>query len=120
MSPSKEMIQSVRKSAGLSQAKAAEMVYLSGGFRWSEYERGIRSPDAARWELFLIKVGLHEEIELESTDVKKIAEELRIKALNKFTSELDRCKLLAAHYSLLGKFDKAVQCHLQCRLEESR
>lgn len=48
-----------RKSAGLTQAQAAGLVHLSSGLRWSEYERGERSPDPARWELFLLLTNQH-------------------------------------------------------------
>jgi hypothetical protein len=48
-----------RQATGLTQAEAAELVYLTRLETWSEYERGIRPIDAARWELFLIKTGQH-------------------------------------------------------------
>lgn len=35
------------------------LVYLNRGETWSEYERGVRPIEAARWELFLIKTGQH-------------------------------------------------------------
>jgi hypothetical protein len=46
-----------REKVGLTQAQAAEVVYLSGYQRWHEYEKGVRSIDKARWELFLLKTG---------------------------------------------------------------
>jgi DNA-binding transcriptional regulator YiaG len=57
--PSGAEIAAVRKSAGLTQAQAAELVHLSAAKRWSEYERGTQTIDAARWELFVCKVGRH-------------------------------------------------------------
>lgn len=40
-------------------AQAAELVGLGDKARWAEYERGARSPDAARWALFLLATGQH-------------------------------------------------------------
>lgn len=48
-----------RTAAGLSQSAAAALVHLSSGLRWSEYERGVRNIDPARWELFLLLTGQH-------------------------------------------------------------
>lgn len=48
-----------RTAAGLSQSSAATLVHLSSGLRWSEYERGVRNIDPARWELFLLLTGQH-------------------------------------------------------------
>lgn len=52
-------VRSAREAAGLTQPEAAQLVYLNRGETWSEYERGLRPIDAARWELFLIKTGQH-------------------------------------------------------------
>jgi putative transcriptional regulator len=52
-------IRAAREAAGLSQEQAAAVVHLGNRMRWSEYERGARGMDPARWELFLIKVGRH-------------------------------------------------------------
>lgn len=57
--PTPGEIAAARQAAGLSQAQAAELVGLSDKARWSEYERGARSPDAARWALFLLATGQH-------------------------------------------------------------
>lgn len=59
--PSKEEVIAAREAAGLNQEQAAELVYLSSFTRWSEYERGVRNIDAARFELFQIKTGQHRE-----------------------------------------------------------
>ena len=56
--PTPEAIRAARDAAGLTQAEAAELVHLGRAVRWSEYERG-HPMDAARWELFLVKVGQH-------------------------------------------------------------
>lgn len=57
--PSPTDITAARQEAGLSQAQAAELVGLGDKARWAEYERGARSPDAARWALFLLATGQH-------------------------------------------------------------
>jgi len=57
--PTLDMIVHARLAAGLTQAQAAEYVHLSTFQRWSEYERGARKIDVAKWELFLLKTGLH-------------------------------------------------------------
>lgn len=59
--PSPERIVQARKLAGLTQPEAAELVHLGSFQRWSEYERGVTSIELARWELFLIKTGQHDE-----------------------------------------------------------
>ncbi len=48
-----------RTAAGLSQAQAASLVHLGSAVRWSEYERGVRVIDPARWELFQLLTGQH-------------------------------------------------------------
>jgi hypothetical protein len=55
--PTAEAIKAARLDAGLTQSEAAEFVYLGDVARWSEYERGVKRIDVARWELFLIKIG---------------------------------------------------------------
>lgn len=57
--PTPGEIAAARQAAGLSQAQAAELVGLGDKARWAEYERGARSPDAARWALFLLATGQH-------------------------------------------------------------
>ena len=57
--PTGKNILAVRTRAGMSQTDAANLVYLGSGSRWSEYERGARQMDRARWELFLLKVHQH-------------------------------------------------------------
>lgn len=58
--PTAEEVLAVRQRAGLSQGDAAAMVHLSSFSRWSEYERGIRTMDPAKYELFKIKTGQHD------------------------------------------------------------
>lgn len=48
-----------RQRAGQSQTQAAALVGLSGGIRWSEYERGVRVPELSRWALYLLATGQH-------------------------------------------------------------
>jgi len=57
--PAAAAVRAARETAGLSQAQAAALVGLGLASRWSEYERGVRSIDAARWALFLLAVGQH-------------------------------------------------------------
>lgn len=57
--PTSQQVRAARHSAGLSQDKAARLVGLAHGVRWSEYESGRAPMDAARWELFLVKTGQH-------------------------------------------------------------
>lgn len=59
--PTPEQVAQARIAANLTQEQAAELVHLRSGVRWSEYERGARVIDEARWELFLIKTGMHDE-----------------------------------------------------------
>lgn len=62
--PAPEAIRAARDAADLTQAEAAELVHLGSAKRWSEYECGAQAMDAARWELFLIKTGQHNEFAL--------------------------------------------------------
>lgn len=48
-----------RQAAGLDQAGAAALVGLGSGARWSEYERGTRNIDPARWAVYLLATGQH-------------------------------------------------------------
>ena len=57
--PTPEDVRAARDRAGLSQAQAAELAGLQDKARWSEYERGARQIDGARWALWLLSVGLH-------------------------------------------------------------
>jgi hypothetical protein len=52
-------VKRARLASGLSQAEASARVRLRCSSRWSEYERGVRVIDAARWELFLLLTDLH-------------------------------------------------------------
>ena len=56
--PSPADIRSARIAAGLTQAQAADMVYLGAPERWTEYESGTRNIGRARWALFLLRAGL--------------------------------------------------------------
>ena len=56
-----EIIREYCERAGLSQASAARLVLLGNKARWSEYERGVQTIDAARWALFLLLTGQHPE-----------------------------------------------------------
>jgi DNA-binding XRE family transcriptional regulator len=59
--PTKEEVQGARRKAGVSQERAAQLAGLTSHTRWSEYERGVRRMDPARFELFLIKTDQHPE-----------------------------------------------------------
>lgn len=59
--PTPGMITALRMRAGFTQQQAAELVHLGAAKRWSEYERGVQAMDAARWELFRIKCGVHQQ-----------------------------------------------------------
>ncbi len=62
--PSAGQARKARDSAGLTQAQAAELVGLGRNLRWSEYERGARICDPARWMLFLLLTDQHAEYRL--------------------------------------------------------
>jgi transcriptional regulator with XRE-family HTH domain len=49
----------VRERAKLTQAEAANVARLGATARWGEYEIGTRSPDPARFELFLLFTDQH-------------------------------------------------------------
>jgi transcriptional regulator with XRE-family HTH domain len=57
--PTKEQVAAARRAANISQDTAAALVHLSSSVRWSEYERGERNIDPAKFELFQIKTGQH-------------------------------------------------------------
>lgn len=57
--PSKLEVLEARTAAGLTQKQASELVHLGSPVRWAEYENGTRNIDAARWELFGLKVWLN-------------------------------------------------------------
>lgn len=56
-----------RMAAGLGQPEAAALAGLGAAVRWSEYERGARNIDAARWALFLLATGQHPRARLAGT-----------------------------------------------------
>jgi len=55
-SPIPEKIKQIRREAGLSQTRAAAIMYCSLG-AWQKWENGTRRMHPAFWELFLIKLG---------------------------------------------------------------
>jgi alkylhydroperoxidase family enzyme len=55
--PTGAEVAKARKKAGLTQAQAAELVYLGDAVRWSNYEREVNGMPLATWELFLFKTG---------------------------------------------------------------
>lgn len=57
--PSPGAVAAARADAGHTQVDAARIAGLGSGLRWSEYERGIRVIDAARWALYLLATGQH-------------------------------------------------------------
>lgn len=54
-SPTPEQIKQARMDAGLTQTKAAELIYCSFG-AWQKWELGSREMHRAFFELFLIKI----------------------------------------------------------------
>ena len=58
--PTTAEIKAMRGLGGLTQQKAAELVYRVDGARWREWEGGKYEIDMAVWELFLIKAGLRD------------------------------------------------------------
>lgn len=62
--PTPDTVLASRLAAGLTQAQAAALVHLGNVMRWSEYERGVRRIDTARWELWLLLVGQHPTLRL--------------------------------------------------------
>lgn len=57
--PTPEAVLAARLAAGLTQTQAAASVYLGHYRRWGDYETGTGQMDAARYELFLVKHGMH-------------------------------------------------------------
>ncbi|NNF83513.1 MAG: helix-turn-helix transcriptional regulator [Flavobacteriaceae bacterium] len=53
-SPKPESIKQTRKEAGLTQTKAAELIYFKLR-TWQDWEAGIAKMHPSAWELFLIK-----------------------------------------------------------------
>lgn len=62
--PSADQVRVARLAAGLTLQQAAGLAGVGAHQRWAEYENGRRAIDAARWELFLLKAGLHPQLEL--------------------------------------------------------
>ena len=57
ISPTPERLKEARKDAGLTQAKAADLIHCSRG-ALAQWERGYNRMPPAYWELFLIKIGV--------------------------------------------------------------
>lgn len=55
-SPSPAEIRAARKAAGLTQARAAQLIHCSRS-SWAEWESGVSKMHPAFWELFLLKTG---------------------------------------------------------------
>jgi transcriptional regulator with XRE-family HTH domain len=53
--PAPHEVREAREAAGLTQAQAAELVYMGHAKRWSEVERGVYALHPGLWELFRIK-----------------------------------------------------------------
>jgi hypothetical protein len=53
-----EQCKELREGAGLSQQDMADLARLGSRSRWNEYESGVRTIDAARWQLVRAKVLL--------------------------------------------------------------
>lgn len=61
--PTGSELRAYRRAAKVSQSKASALVHLGSPQRWSEYERDERNIDSARFELFLIKTGQHDDFQ---------------------------------------------------------
>ena len=57
--PTPDDVLQARQAAGQTQEEAAAVVGLSGGIRWSEYERDERRMDPVRWQLYLLVTEQH-------------------------------------------------------------
>ena len=57
--PTPDNLRALREHFGLTQIRIAELAGLKGALRWSDYECGRRNMDVIRWELLLIKLGIH-------------------------------------------------------------
>ena len=62
--PTPDAVLAARLAAGLTQTEAAQSVGLGHYRRWGEYEAGIGHMTAERYELFLLRHGLHPRFEL--------------------------------------------------------
>ncbi len=69
--PTPDQVLAAREHAGQTQEQAAVVVGLGGGIRWSEYERGVRTIDPARWQLYLLATDQHPEFRLSRRKVKR-------------------------------------------------
>lgn len=69
--PTKEEVLAARRAAGHTQAQAADTVHLGTSHRWYEYEAGSRNMDVSRWELYLLKTGLHPRLKVNERKVTK-------------------------------------------------
>lgn len=56
MSPDPDEIRELRKSAGLTQEQAGELVHSSRR-TWQDWEAGVANMHPALWELFKLKIG---------------------------------------------------------------
>ena len=54
--PHPESVRAARRSAGMTQAEAGELVYRTER-NWQQWEGGERAMDPALWELFILKVN---------------------------------------------------------------
>jgi DNA-binding transcriptional regulator YiaG len=55
--PTPEQVKAARRSSGLKQQQAAELVHRTERKRWSEWETGVKRMQLDTFELFLIKTG---------------------------------------------------------------
>lgn len=69
--PTPDQVLAAREAAGQTQEQAADVVGLSGGIRWSEYERGVRTIDPARWQLYLLATDQHPDFRLARRRIKR-------------------------------------------------
>lgn len=86
--PKAAAIKAARRAAGLTQKAAALLVQLGANNRWSEYERGVRVMEVARWELFLLLTHQHPTLRLEAFDLGQRLRDIVVGAGDEWTADL--------------------------------
>jgi len=59
MKPTKEQVKEARLKAGLTQKRAAELIYLASYQTWQRFELGQRTMSESDYELFLLLTDQH-------------------------------------------------------------
>jgi DNA-binding transcriptional regulator YiaG len=61
--PTPDQIREARKSAGLTQKQAADLVHANSVVHWNTWENGRAGMSRAAWHLFLILTGQTDKLE---------------------------------------------------------